>query len=137
MRSYDKHRNTKFIQKSDVSNSPHEAVLVTIKSISEENCAPENQPIDEKFVLNFEEDFKPWAPCFEALETIAQISGSGNVDDWPGTKIVLFVDPTVKFGRKTVGGVRCRAPRKQTDPDAPEPEQLDVKPVITEDDIPF
>ncbi len=119
MRSYDKHRNTKFIQKSEIENSPHGGVLVTIKEVSEENVKPEYMEQEIKYVLYFEESYKPWAPCFESLEVIKQISGSGNVDDWTGTKLVLFIDPGVKFGPKTVGGIRCRAPKNQTEPEPP------------------
>ncbi len=121
MRSWDKHRNTKFIQKSDVENSPHGAILVTIKEVTEENVAPEYRNEEIKYVIYFEEDYKPWTPGIETLEIIKQINGSGNVDDWPGTKIVLFVDPNVKFGGKVVGGIRCRAP-KQSEPE-PEPQE--------------
>ena len=124
MRSYDKYRNTKFIQKTDVEKG----ALVTIKEITEENVAPEYQSEEIKYVIYFEEDYKPWAPGIETLEIISQIAGTGNVDDWVGTKLVLFVDPDVKFGRKKVGGIRCRAPKNQ-------PEQ--TKPEINDEDIPF
>lgn len=129
MRSYDKHRNTKFIQKSEIENTEHGVVLVTIKEITEENVAPEYQAQDIKYVLYFEEDYKPWAPCWESLEVIKHIAGIGDVDKWPGTKLVLYVDPNVKFGRKTVGGIRCREPKNQ-------PEQVEAKPV-KDNDIPF
>lgn len=112
MRSYDKYRNTKFIQKSDVERG----ALVTIGKIVEENVALESQAEEIKYVIYFSEDYKPWAPGIETLEVISQIAGSGNVDDWIGTKLVLFVDPDVKFGGKKVGGIRCRAPKNQAPP---------------------
>ena len=132
MRSYDKHRNTKFIQKTDVENSPHGGVLVTIKEIAEENVAPEYKAEEIKYVIYFEEAYKPWTPGIETLEFISQIAGTGDVDKWAGTKLVLFVDPNVKFGRKKVGGIRCRAPKNQT-----EPEQVEATPVIDDSSIPF
>jgi len=125
MRNYDKYRNTKFIQKTDVERG----ALVTIDNITEENVAPEYQAEEIKYVIYFKEDYKPWAPGIETLEIISQITGTGNVDDWPGTKLVLFIDPDVKFGRKKVGGIRCRAPKNQ-----PEPQQVETKSV---EDIPF
>ncbi len=130
MPSYDKYRNTRFIQKADVENSPHGAILVTVKEVAEENVALDYQDAKEKYVIHFDENYKPWAPGFEVLEVIKQINGSGNVDDWPGTKLVLFVDPFVKFGGKVLGGIRCRAPKEQ-------PEQVDVKPVVDDSDIPY
>jgi hypothetical protein len=121
MRSWDKHRQTKFIQKSEIENSPHGAILVTIRDVSEENVALEFKPEEIKYVIYFEENYKPWTPGIETLETIKRINGSGNVDDWPGTKIVLFIDPNVKFGGKVVGGIRCREPKNQPEPE-PQPD---------------
>ena len=126
MRSYDKHRSTKFIQKSDVENSPHGGLLVTIKEIAEENVAPEYKAEEIKYVIYFKEAYKPWTPGIETLEVIKQIAGTGNVDDWSGTKLVLFVDPNVKFGGKMVGGIRCRAPKNQPETQQDKPESTDV-----------
>ena len=121
MRSWDKYKNTTFIQKSDVEKG----ALVTIDRITEENVAPDSQPEETKFVIHFKEDFKPWSPGIQCLEIISHIAGTGNVDDWPGTKLVLFVDPTVAFKGKIVGGIRVRAPKGQSEPE------------VTDDAIPF
>ena len=109
MRNYDKYRNTKFIQKSDVERG----ALVTIDKVTEENVAPDSQAEEIKYVIHFVENYKPWAPGIETLETISYITGTGNVDDWSGTILVFFIDPDVKFGVKKVGGIRCRAPKNQ------------------------
>ena len=116
MRNYDKYRNTKFIQKSDVERG----ALVTIDKVTEENVAPDSQAEEIKYVIHFKEDYKPWAPGIETLDTIHGIAGTGNVDDWPGTKLVLFIDSEVKYAGKRVGGIRCRAPKGQ-----PETQQKD------------
>ena len=138
MRQYDKYRNTKFIQKSEVENG----VLVTIDKVTEENVAPDSQVEEIKYVIHFKEPHKPWAPGIETLELISQIAGSGTVDDWSGTILVLFVDPDVKFGGKKVGGIRCRAPKSQ-----PETQQNnqptdwendpELNKPVSDDDIPF
>ena len=109
MRSYDKYRNTKFIQKADCEKP----ILVTIAKVTEDNVAPDWQAEEIKYVIHFQEDFKPWAPGIETLEDIHRISGTGDVDQWAGTKLVLFIDPDVKFGPKKVGGIRCRVPKNQ------------------------
>ena len=125
MRNYDKYRNTKFIQKSDVERG----ALVTIDKVTEENVAPDSQVEEIKYVIHFVENYKPWAPGIETLETINHITGTGNVDDWSGTKLVLLVDPDVKYAGKRVGGIRCRSPKSQPEtPSANEPH-----PDITED----
>ena len=143
MRNYDKYRNTKFIQKSDVEKG----ALVTIYRITEENVAPEYQAEEIKYVIYFKEDYKPWAPGIEVLETIRIIAGTGNVDEWSGTRLVLFIDPTVKFAGKPVGGIRCRVPKKiqPTIQKQPQPEsheegcetQVDDFSSPPEDDIPY
>jgi len=103
--------------------------LVTIDKVAEENVAPDNQPEETKYVIYFKEDYKPWAPGIQCLEMISQIAGTGNVDDWTGTKLVLFVDPNVAFKGKVVGGIRCRTPKNQP--------QVEQKPAINDRDIPF
>jgi len=113
MRSYDKYKNTKFIQKSEIENSPHGCILVTITNVTEENVAPESQSERIKYVIHFKENYKPWAPGVETLEVISHIAGIGNVDKWPGTKLVLYIDPNVSFQGKITGGIRCRAPKGQ------------------------
>ena len=112
MRSYDKYRDTKFVQKTDVEKE----VLVTIDKVTEEDVSMEDKPEKMKFVIYFKEDYKPWAPGIESLEDIHRIAGTGNVDDWHGTKLVLLVDPDVRFAGKKVGGIRCRAPKNQQPP---------------------
>ena len=109
MRNYDKYRSTKFIQKSEVGKG----ILVTIDRVTEENVAPDSQAEEIKYVINFKEAYKPWAPGIETLENIKYIVGTGNVDDWSGTKLVLFIDPDIKYAGKRVGGIRCRVPKGQ------------------------
>lgn len=143
MRSYDKYRDTKFIQKSDVERG----ALVTIAKITEEDVSMEDQPEKIKYVISFQEDFKPWVPGIESLEDISHIAGTGDVDFWPGTLLVLLVDPDVRFGGKKVGGIRCRAPKKQppqneqppaAQESGPNPDYVGDNPLPPkDDDIPF
>ena len=115
MPSYDKYRDTKFIQQTDVDPP----LIVTINRVTEEDVSMENQPTKMKFVIYFNEDLKPWAPGFETLQVIHQINGSGDVNNWAGTELILYRDPNVSFGGKVVGGIRCRAPEKQPEPQRP------------------
>ena len=137
MRSYDKYRETKFIQKSDVEKG----VLVTIDEIRDENVAPDNQPEKMKYVVYFKEkDYNPWVPNIGSLEEIAKIAGTGDVDKWPGTVIVLYVNPDVEFAGKRVGGIRCRqAPKNQQPPSGVNPDFVgnEPEPVEESSKIPF
>ena len=142
MRSFDKYRDTKYVQKTDVEKG----ALVTIAKITEENVAPNNQPEEMKFVLHFKENIKPWVPNIGSLEEIAAITGTGDVDRWPGTVIVMYVNPDVEFAGKRVGGIRCRAPKNQppvneqppaTQPSGPNPDWVGENPSPPDDDIPY
>ncbi|MCJ7482623.1 MAG: hypothetical protein MUO31_06630 [Thermodesulfovibrionales bacterium] len=123
MRSWDKYKNTTFIQKSDVERG----ALVTIDRVTEENVAPDSQPEEIKYVIHFKEDYKPWSPGITTLDIIGQIAGIGDVDKWPGTKLVLYLDQNVAYKGKITGGIRCRAPKGQPE----------AEPEITDDDIGF
>ena len=59
-------------------------------------------------------------------EAMEAITGTDDYGSWVGRSVVLFTDPTVKFGGKTVGGLRLRAINGPA-PVAPPP------PVVTED----
>ena len=142
MRSFDKYRDTKFVQKTDVEKG----ALVTIATITEENVAPNNQPEEMKFVLNFKENIKPWVPNIGSLEEISRIAGTGDVDKWPGTIIVMYVNPDVEFAGKRVGGIRCRAPKNQppvneqppaTQPSGENPDWVGDDPAPPTDEIAF
>jgi len=143
MRSYDKYRDTKFIQKSDCEKP----VLVTIDEIKEEDVSSDNRPEKIKYVIHFKEKYSPWVPNIGSLEEIASIAGTGDVDRWPGTVIVLYVNPDVEFSGKRVGGIRCRAPKNQvppneqppaTQPSGPNPDYgKELTPEEEEDSIPF
>ena len=137
MRSYDKYRNTKYIQKSDVEK----AALVTIDKITEEDMASNGQPEEMKYIIHFKENYKPWAPNIGSLEEISHIAGTGDVDRWVGTVIVLYVNPDVEFAGKRVGGIRCRAPKNQQPPptqsSGPNPDWVGENPEPPEDDIAF
>ena len=136
-RNFDKYRNSKYIQQSDVENSPHKSLLVTIKAVTEENMASDSQAERMKYVIHFEENYKPWAPGAETLAVIKQIAGTGNVDDWPGTKLVMIIDPNVSYQGKITGGIRCRKPKNQPETQQVEVQQVEVQPTVSEDDIPF
>jgi hypothetical protein len=133
MRSYDKHRDTKYIQKSDLENP----VLVTIKEVSEDDVSGSNDPSRIKYVIHFEENYDPWVPNIGSLEEIKSIAGTGDVDRWGGTVIVLYVNPEVEYAGKRVGGIRCRPPKPGYSQQAQiEESQIDETPP-DDSDIPF
>lgn len=54
-------------------------------------------------------------------EAIEQITGTEDYASWVGTAVVLYVDPTIKFGGKTVGGLRIRSVTASAPPPPPPP----------------
>lgn len=46
-------------------------------------------------------------------KTMKQLTGSAFIDDWNNTRITIYVDPSVRFGRDTVEGLRI-SPEKPT-----------------------
>lgn len=99
-------KQSRFLTKRDVDPP----ILVTIKGYEQTNVARQTDEPDMRYVLCFREDYKPMTLNITNGQLIAAITGSKELDDWVGHKIVLFFDPTVSFGGELVGGVRCRAP---------------------------
>jgi hypothetical protein len=102
--------NSKFLKKEEVGNG----LLVTIAGCTQENVAMEDQAKELKWTLTFEEDVKPLVLNVTNGSIIASILGSDNTDDWTGGQIILFNDPSIMFKGKRTGGIRVRAPEKQT-----------------------
>lgn len=139
-------KQSRFLTQADVEKP----ILVTIKSYTFQNVAPDGQPKDDKYVLHFHETDKPLVLNFTNGDVIAQINGSEDFANWPGTKIVLFRDPNIMMGTQKKGGIRVRAPRnipaqaKKQEPPKPQPQpEPEPEPDFTDvtappdDDVPF
>lgn len=100
-------KESKFLKKEDVGTG----LLVTIEGLSQENVSKEGAPEEMKYALHFKESEKPLILNSTNGQLIAQITGEEDTDHWAGHKIVLYNDPTISFGGKIVGGIRCRAPK--------------------------
>ena len=106
---------SKYVKKEDVEDG----VIVTIKSISEDNVAMENEEPEMKFILHFAEDIKPLVMNWTNIQLCAKATGSEDTDDWKGKKIVLYNDPNVSFGGNITGGVRIRSAEQKAPKPAP------------------
>ncbi len=111
-------------------------IRVTIKSISKENLAKDNEAPEYKFILNFNE-CKPLVLNKTNGGRIAHVLGSPESDDWVGKTIDLFNDATVEFGGQMTGGIRVlvQQPTAQA-PAAPNPQGAVVDD-FDDKDIPF
>ena len=108
---------SKYLQKVDVDPP----IAVTIAGYEQVNMAFQGEKPDLKWALNFKEDCKPLSLNVTNGERIKVITGSGDFDDWIGTKITLFNDKTVSFNGK-FGGIRVFV--KQQEVVVPEPEPI-------------
>lgn len=113
-------KQSNFLTQNDVDPP----VLVTIKGYKQVDVAREGADPEYRWALIFNELDKPMTLNLTNGQIIAAITGSDELNDSIGHKIVLYRDPNVMFGRKLVGGIRCRAPKPTQEPDAPEPKEL-------------
>jgi hypothetical protein len=72
--------------------------------------------------ITFKGKRKAWLAGPVSLAALAALFGP-YVQDWIGKRIALYVDPTVAFGRRTVGGIRVR------------PKSPDATTALTEDPL--
>jgi len=103
-------RDRKFLGKDDIGNGG-KGSLLTVRSVTQENVAMTGAPPEMKWCLHFHEEERPMVLNSINAQLIAGFLGSEETEDWTGHKIVLYVDPTIVFGGKLVGGIRARAPR--------------------------
>lgn len=60
---------------------------------------------EQKYDILFEGEDRVWRPPLTVLRLLV----AGWTDDatiWPGRKVTLYRDPSIKFGRDAVGGIR-------------------------------
>lgn len=131
-------KQSKFLTKDDAG----EGILVTMRSLKEQNVEMEGKPEKLKWVLNFDE-CKPLVLNRTNIASIERIHGD-ETDDWVGKQIVLFNDENVSFGGEVTGGVRVDVNRTKRylakgkpQPAAPAPAEKPGHFDDMEDDIPF
>ena len=133
-------KQSKYLRKEDCGD---DGILVTIKDLKQNNVAPDDKPEELKWILTFEEDFKPLVLNGTNARLIEKALGSDETDDWIGKAIVLFNDENVTFGNDVVGGVRCDVSRTKRYHAKGQVKKAPAKPGTPkafedmEDDIPF
>jgi hypothetical protein len=106
-------------------------VPVIIESLSYETVG-QGQDQEDKWVVHFQGKNKGMVLNKTNAETIGDILGDDEMDNWPGHKIVLYVDKNVMMGGRKVGGIRVmeyRGPQAAPKPAAvPKPATAAPKP---------
>jgi len=108
MSSYKKYKKSRFLTKSDVEDEPQ----VTYDEAADQNVALPGEQEKIKPCIKFKELDKQLAANITQLDAIAELAGTDEMDEWPGTRLTLYWDPTVAYGPNITGGIRVRAPKK-------------------------
>lgn len=85
-------------------------VVSTVKAAIEEDIKGLDGKEQKKVVLYFAKKPKPLPLNRTNFESVMDICGSDDSDDFPGTKIELFKQPNVRGPNGLTDGVRIRAP---------------------------
>jgi hypothetical protein len=84
-------------------------LIATIDFVRKEKVTGVGGKTEEEVVAHFSDGNKPLILNKTNMKTIAKIYKTPYIEDWRGRSIQIYYDPTVKFGRETVGGLRIRA----------------------------
>ena len=114
---------SKWFNHKDLAEGPK---LLTIKKVSMEDIAGDGQ---DKPVVWFHEHDKGLGINVTNGQTIEDIAGTPDADEWPGVVLVLFKTET-DFQGKRVACVRIRRPKPGAVVPEPEPPE-------GSDDVPF
>ena len=106
-----------FLKQEDLHGKSPRAVIASVDL--EEVKDTDSGKLEKKLVMHFVGKDKALILNRTNCEAMEAICGTDDYGAWVGHAVVLFTDPTVKFGGKTVGGLRIRA--NSTTPVAPPP----------------
>lgn len=84
-----------------------EELTLTMAGYAKENVGTDDEP-DQKWTLHFDE-IEEKLPLNKTRGTAIAEKYGYEMDHWIGKQIVVYVDPTVQFGGKRVGGLAVRA----------------------------
>lgn len=88
-------------------------IVLTIAAVDQELVTGEKGSQEMCLVVHWKEDAKPLICNKTNAKMLEKLSGSAFMDDWVGMAVQLYFDPTVRFGKERVGGIRIRQKRIQ------------------------
>lgn len=91
-------------------------LVATIDFVKQEKVTGVGGKSEVEVVAHFKNGVLPMILNKTNMKTIQKLFKSPYIEDWAGRAIQIYYDPTVKFGRETVGGLRIRnfVPQQQT-----------------------
>jgi hypothetical protein len=124
---------SKYLKAADLKGRP---VVVTIESAPLETLKNGNGEEQAKTVLHFEGKAKTLPLNLTNWDSVADITGEDDTDNWPSHRIELYPAKTEMKG-KTVDCIRIRAPAQR---ELPKPKAPAPKPPLADemdDEVPF
>jgi hypothetical protein len=101
---------SRYLQLADLDEGP---IIALIKNVTTENIGPAENA-ERKLVVHFHEpDVKALVCNLTRAEAIAEIAGSEDTEEWPGTKVRLVRGMTRYQGKK-VGCIVVERPTTST-----------------------
>lgn len=119
-----------YLKKEDIGDR---RVAVTIESVDLETVG-QGQEQEEKYVLRFVGKSKGMVLNKTNAETISEILGDDEMDNWAGHKITLYVDKHVMMAGKKVGGIRVMAYQPPKPVPGPKPVAKPVPAPVVEEE---
>lgn len=117
-----------FLKQEDLQGKAIKAVVASVEA--EEVKDTDSGKLERKLVMHFAGKDKAMILNRTNCESLEEICGTDDYASWVGHAIVLYVDPSVMFGGKRVGGLRIRAVQAA----APPPPPIDV---VDDGEVPF
>ena len=96
--------NAKYLKKDDIP-SPVDTSILWIK---EEEVTTPGKGTDTRVVLYFDGLKKGLVLNTANAETLLDITGTDEYEQWVDVPVQLYVDPDVTYGGKKIGGIRIR-----------------------------
>jgi hypothetical protein len=95
-----------YLKKEDLSD-PVDTELLWVK---EETVTAPGKDTTTRLVAYFEGLSKGLVLNAKNCETLTEITGTDNPNEWKDVAVQLYVDPDVTYGGKKIGGIRIRKP---------------------------
>lgn len=83
-------------------------IVVVIDYVKREEIIGTNGKKEFEVVAHLKNGQKPFILNKTNMKQIQKLYNAPYIEDWAGRAIQIYFDPTVKFGRETVGGLRIR-----------------------------
>ena len=108
-----------FLKQEDLQGKTPRVVIASVEM--EDVKDNDSGKTEKKLIAHFVGKDKALILNRTNCETLEDITGTDDYASWTGHAVVLWTDPTVKFGGKTVGGLRIRAVQAAAPPPPPPP----------------